>query len=658
MLAHVAQRVDPCRPVHRVDPVAQGRAQPGVVASGAVHERVEALRVRDRAGWQRARRAQEGPLHDPRRCRLIESPNANRAVTSISDRILVEQERAVDRVPRSRREGAMGSPQQPRVRVEPDRVAHERERGHRVVAERIGQRGDLPVGRGQGRGMRQRRLLDREQVDLKGRRIGLVHDGQVGIGRDSSGAGSDSETGSDADCADAGMFADGAAAAVHMAPRRAMTSSRNARIGDTSERRAESESCRRRASRRERPHPRRAWHYDGDMLGWSMSVPVPNARWLVAPVALAAGLVVGAPVGIGVASAQDACAAEAEPNGTEIELGAAPFTAGALCLTGTLPQGDQDLLLWEVAPEDALSSWSLTATGVPDTVTTFAIYPITSEPGVVPVFAGGKTFPTSTSRPTARARRSCPTSTFRWAAPRRRRAERPTRRVAAGGPVLEVVARARDPAACRRARAERRRRCRVPAHRRVRHRRRPGRVARLLRLDRARGGRWPGLGAARPRGPGHAAPIDIRGPDDTLVLNDSSDLLGRLDLYDLRLAPGTYTFYLTGAGEEAYPYRLTTTVGEPAGDPEPNDLAEQAIPVDLAAPLMRGRLAKDGDRDAYRISMAADATPIMRDIRLIWRSGRGWRCASRRPRGGISSAGPARMAPRSGTCCSSRATTS
>src|SRR4029079_16872200 len=62
--------------------------------------------------------------------------------------------------------------------------------------------------------------------------------------------------------------------------------------------------------------------------------------------------------------------------------------AGPVCLTGTLPAlRDQDLVLWDVAPEDGLTTWRITVVGIPTTFTSVHLFAVTSEPGVFPVQA-------------------------------------------------------------------------------------------------------------------------------------------------------------------------------------------------------------------------------------------------------------------------------
>ena len=100
-------------------------------------------------------------------------------------------------------------------------------------------------------------------------------------------------------------------------------------------------------------------------------------------VLLLVSMVTGA--GRATARAQGACGSEVEPNDTP---DGAPAATGALCLTGTLPDGDQDLLIWAVAGADAARRWTVGLTGVPDTTTSLTLLPVTSDSGVEPVVTG------------------------------------------------------------------------------------------------------------------------------------------------------------------------------------------------------------------------------------------------------------------------------
>src|SRR4051794_31456886 len=76
------------------------------------------------------------------------------------------------------------------------------------------------------------------------------------------------------------------------------------------------------------------------------------------------------------------CTAELEPNEAPDQ---APMLASEVCLSGTLPElRDQDLVLWDVTPADALTTWRFTVEGIPETITSIWVYDITSEDGVYP----------------------------------------------------------------------------------------------------------------------------------------------------------------------------------------------------------------------------------------------------------------------------------
>ncbi len=79
------------------------------------------------------------------------------------------------------------------------------------------------------------------------------------------------------------------------------------------------------------------------------------------------------------------CVPEAEPNDTPEQ---APLMSGPVCLTGTLPLlRDQDLVLWDVQPVDALLTWRITVVGIPTTITSAHIFEVRSAPGVFPINA-------------------------------------------------------------------------------------------------------------------------------------------------------------------------------------------------------------------------------------------------------------------------------
>ncbi|MGI8475215.1 MAG: hypothetical protein ACR2OO_02395, partial [Thermomicrobiales bacterium] len=81
------------------------------------------------------------------------------------------------------------------------------------------------------------------------------------------------------------------------------------------------------------------------------------------------------------------CPAETEPNNAPET---APTRSGAFCVTGRLPDDDQDITLWTVASADAAKRWTVTLDGVPNTVTAVAILPVASAPGATPITAGAQ----------------------------------------------------------------------------------------------------------------------------------------------------------------------------------------------------------------------------------------------------------------------------
>lgn len=79
------------------------------------------------------------------------------------------------------------------------------------------------------------------------------------------------------------------------------------------------------------------------------------------------------------------CTPEQEPNDQPEQ---APSLSSAICLTGELPElRDQDLVLWEVEPAEALITWRFTIEGIPTTITSLYLFVVQSEPGVFPIDA-------------------------------------------------------------------------------------------------------------------------------------------------------------------------------------------------------------------------------------------------------------------------------
>ncbi|MEZ4598008.1 MAG: hypothetical protein R3C32_15070 [Chloroflexota bacterium] len=122
---------------------------------------------------------------------------------------------------------------------------------------------------------------------------------------------------------------------------------------------------------------------------------VRSARWLATGLSLVAGALIAGPGGPPTIAAQatpaatpsPACVADAEPNDTPTPT--AVFTAPG-CIQGTLADGDaQDVLLWDIPEDDTRHAWSFTIDGPAGTLTGAQLLPVTSEPGAMPITAGG-----------------------------------------------------------------------------------------------------------------------------------------------------------------------------------------------------------------------------------------------------------------------------
>ncbi len=121
--------------------------------------------------------------------------------------------------------------------------------------------------------------------------------------------------------------------------------------------------------------------------------------------------------------------------------------------------------------------------------------------------------------------------------------------------------------------------------------------------------------------------VEAIGPTEeivSLVLEDAEGQLldrssgyDRAGLFDLDLAPGSYTLVVLRGGEDVFPVSLAAARQAEEHDPEPNDSAELAVPI-ADGEAIRGRLARiDHDEDRYLLDVIpGDAT--LRDIELSW----------------------------------------
>jgi hypothetical protein len=315
------------------------------------------------------------------------------------------------------------------------------------------------------------------------------------------------------------------------------------------------------------------------------------------------------------------CAPETEPNGTEAE---AQAVEGELCLAGDLPDvADQDLLLWTVSEADAGFAWTVTVDGPDGVVVSAKILALASEPGVQPVLAGAQigevaTTPT-TEGPVSETFLFTPGSylvgvsrtdtaegvpplttayelTFAHGDPLPETLdEEPNDDTDAAVPVEAAFATAGDAINS------------VDVY-----------AWTLSDEDAALG--WE-LHLRHALGQAMTLEITTE-PGGAPLVTAASGPLGRIDLYDLALAPGTYELTLGPASVASTPYTLSSNTGDrPTDDLEPNDSPASAATIDLANPAHKGRLAGTGDVDTYRLTVDETLAGSLFNLRLVARGG-------------------------------------
>ena len=314
------------------------------------------------------------------------------------------------------------------------------------------------------------------------------------------------------------------------------------------------------------------------------------------------------------------CTPETEPNDAPEQ---AHTFSGAACFSGTLPDGDQDLFIWELDAADAAKRWTLSLTGVPQTITGLKLLPITSDPGVTPVLTGAPVIELDTA-------------------------------LSAPGPIT-------------------RRNLLIPAGRYVLGVSRSGTSSGVTpptvdyQFSVAEGDAIPPNGDTEPNEDAqHASPVhgdfslsgDLSGsvdeyawtvskedaarawsleadgqvgvsmylslekPDGTVLTSQGADNDGRASLTDLKLASGKYIVRVEPAADTPRPYVLTAAAtSNVIGDPEPNDTAATAVPLDPSHTVAQGRIGRTGDRDTYGLRVSDTLATTLLDIKLIWHSG-------------------------------------
>ena len=318
---------------------------------------------------------------------------------------------------------------------------------------------------------------------------------------------------------------------------------------------------------------------------------------------------------------QDACTSEAEPNDAP-ELAAT--LRSPVCVSGTLPDGDQDLYLWEVSAAEATTPRTLVLEGVPGTLTALQVLPITSEPGVTPPAVGGAVLTVSSDPlaggPTTEPGILLPPGRYLLGISRSPLPDGSSPTGVDYGFAIEPGAgllpdtEPNDDATTA-----------VP-------------VAGAFAVSGDASGSsdvyaW----TLSEEDAARAWQLDVQGQvgaSNFLTLADeagdqlatmSADPLGRSHLFDLRLVPGTYLLSMSDLGDGVHPYAISSTASEPGlSDAEPNDDAAHAVPLDPAGGVGRGRLARASDVDDFRFTVDADLAAVQLDITLLSR-GQAWR---------------------------------
>lgn len=317
------------------------------------------------------------------------------------------------------------------------------------------------------------------------------------------------------------------------------------------------------------------------------------------------------------ASAEAGCMVGAEPDDSPEQ---AATLAGPFCLEGTLPQGDQDLLLWELTPIDAGAAWTLRVEGVPGARTIVDLRPVTSDPGVEPMSIGGPLLSLTIGQggdataalpdillapgryllgASAGGHPAGPESAFSYRLVLERQAglppsgdREPNDEADSASPIEGAFSISGDLAGS---------------------------------PDTYRWSAPAGAAAAWTLSAitqlGTSATLTLFTADGGEVLLRAQTTDGRTTLPDLALPAGEYLITLDPAAGEPRPYILSAQAHvAPLGDPEPNDRTELAVPMTGDKPMARGRLAREQDDDWFRFSVSEQMALGTLDVRLIWAS--------------------------------------
>jgi hypothetical protein len=301
-----------------------------------------------------------------------------------------------------------------------------------------------------------------------------------------------------------------------------------------------------------------------------------------------------------------ACRAESEPDDAPAQ---APQLSGELCLTGTLPgQTDQDLFIWELTPTDALSTWTFSISGVPHTITSIHVIPITSAPND-PNFQFGSGVARIDSNPDE-------------AAP----GVQSGVALAPGRYVLGISRGNSDqgtPDPNAQYTAVVTRDETLPPNGDVEPNddatHATSLAASISLVGDLQGSvdvyRWTLSTADATHSwqldartlPGQSLALALTRPDGTALGLAQAGSDGIAHLRDLRLAEGDYLVTLSPAASQPVPYLLSSLADQdPTADPEPNNTPALAAPLAVGQPVT-GRLAPPEDTDDWRLHLDASA---------------------------------------------------
>ncbi|MFN8620889.1 MAG: VWA domain-containing protein [Chloroflexota bacterium] len=315
------------------------------------------------------------------------------------------------------------------------------------------------------------------------------------------------------------------------------------------------------------------------------------------------------------------CTAEAEPNDSPDAL---PILSGPLCITGTLPTNDQDIVVWELSVADAARPWTIAVDGIPGTITGLKILPVTSDPGVVPVIAGSQVLevssPPDATGPVTPSDVLLPPGRLLLGISRSEMAD--------GGQPSDLGYRfSLEPGQP------------LPSTTEVEPNDDAGTATAVdgaFAIAGDAAGSRDELAWTLPETPsGQGWTVRLAGTvgvglSVSLLAEDGSEIAsarqgpdGTATLADLVLPAGRWDLLVSGAGDSPTAYGLNAVQGPLDGDAEPNDRVGQELLIDPAAGPVKGRLWPADDRDRYRLVIPEGATPVLRDFKLL--GGRGIR---------------------------------